>query len=216
MSTIVPDDNTPVVRFIPMPVCEHCGGPVREQRCDPIDITEPWDRMRTMVPGPTYNLPCGCIIRPGRGRLTVTDRTPSGEHTSADTDDVVARIDSAVEDWEELDGARWSPDGSHEHDPEPWTRRDMGVQQGQADWGCDDVAEQMSPPTFTWTFRDHRPGSLACFPWDGAAIRYRLRDAEGIQSPWGSREADCPRRDLADRITHAIVTIDRWRRRIGR
>lgn len=181
MTFIVPDDGTPVVRF--MPVCEHCGGPVREQRCDPIDITEPWDRMRTQVPGPTYNLPCGCIIRPGRERQTL-DRAPSGEHTSADTDDVVASINAAMEDWE-TDAARWSPDGSHEHDPPYWTRMDYGngAGSGQADWGCDDVAERMENPdaplpAFTWDFADEnpdayptarlRPGSTACFPWQGA------------------------------------------------
>jgi hypothetical protein len=55
------------------------------------------------------------------------ERVPSGEHTSADTDDVVGRIDSAIEDWEtDGDAATWRADGSHEHDPPYWTRMDYG------------------------------------------------------------------------------------------
>lgn len=214
--------------MLSLPVCERCGDPVREQRCDPIDITEPWDRMRTQVPGPTYNVPCGCIIRPGtearlrRGRLTITDggqiipgldRTPSGEHTSADTDDVVADIDAAIEDWEESpDTARWSADGSHEHDPPHWTRMDHGngAMSGQADWGCDDVAERMrsqvwrEPDTplspFTWTFADEETAT---------------REVPSTRAMyWAPGEP--ARRDLAERLAHAIITIDRWRRRIRR
>lgn len=212
MSTIVPDDNTPVVRFIPMPVCEHCGGPVREQRCDPVDRTEPGDAWVTMVPGPTYNLPCGCIIRPGCEPIVgidfselreTLDRTPSGEHTSADTDDVVARIDSAVEDWEDGDAATWRADGSHEHDPPFWTRMDYGngAMSGQADWGCDDAAFRMriretpSEPIATPWAEEREPPSTRAFYWAAG---------EGA------------RRDLADRLNAAMATIDRWRRRIGR
>lgn len=209
--------------MLSLPVCERCGDPVREQRGDPVDRTEPGDTWVTMVPGPTYNVPCGCIIR-GGGREPIAgvdfsdlretlDRTPSGEHTSADTDDVVADIDAAIEDWEESpDTARWSADGSHEHDPPHWTRMDHGngAMSGQADWGCDDVAERMrsqgwrepdTPPSpFTWTFADEETAT---------------REVPSTRAMyWAPGEP--ARRDLAERLAHAIITIDRWRRRIGR
>lgn len=140
--------------------CEVCGEPITGWHRDLVDRTGPTDRWVVQVPGQAYNEPCNCPI-PGTEyqpmRLTIIDRASSGEHTSADTDDVVAGIDAAMEDWER-EAARWSPNGSHEHDPPFWTRMDYGngAMSGQADWGCDDVAERM------------RPGSTACFPWEGA------------------------------------------------
>lgn len=94
------------------------------------------------------------------------DRTPSGEHTCDDTDDVVARINAALEadDWESHSdsAATWAADGSHEHDPPFRTARNLGTQQGPAlEWNYDDGAEARghldhSQLAITWTFREDR------------------------------------------------------------
>ena len=92
------------------------------------------------------------------------DRVPSGEHTSADTDDVVGRIEAAIEDWEiEGDAAAWRADGSHEHDPPWWTRQDMGgghYRPGSTacmPWESGTIDTDHHLPAFTWTFRDEPP-----------------------------------------------------------
>lgn len=170
MTLHLPPDQVPAAEG---PPCEVCGEPTSGWHRDIVDNTNVLiDSHQVMILGQAYNEPCNCPIpgteaRPRRGRLIAgvdfsdlretLDRTPSGEHTSADTDIVVSEINAAMEDWER-EAARWSPDGSHEHDPPFWTRMDYGngAMSGQADWGCDDVAERM------------RPGSTACFPWEGA------------------------------------------------